>query len=165
MSSVEAQGMGVTSLVNGQHSGCKYIWTSKAVANVSISGQIVGWTGLIRVDGKTFTWMGNPFPLPTTATQLAFEYTSTRSTFLMNVAGVVEMNITFLSPVTPSDLKRQSLPFSYVDVTVASTDGKDHDVQIYTDITAGTSNLSYLPHTIRTARVNMLQPSFVHCQI
>ena len=104
----------------------------------------MGWTGLIRVDGKTFTWMGAPYPLPTTVTQLAFEYTSTRSTFLMSVAGVVEMNITFLSPVTPTDLKRQSLPFSYVDVAVASTDGKTHDVQLYTDITAGTlSKLSY----------------------
>lgn len=82
--------------------------------------------------------MGAPYPLPTTVTQLAFEYTSTRSSFLMSVAGVVEMNVTFLSPVTPTDLKRQSLPFSYVDVTVASTDGKAHDVQLYTDITAGT---------------------------
>ena len=133
--------MVVFSPVNGQHSGCKFIWTSKVVADTSVSGQIMGWTGLIRVDGKTFTWMGDPFPLPTTVTQLAFEYTSTRSTFLMSVAGVVEMNITFLSPVTPSDLKRQSLPFSYVDVTVASTDGKAHDVQLYTDITAGMSNL------------------------
>ena len=55
----------------------------------------------------------------------------------MDVAGVVEMNITFLSPITPSDLMRQSLVFSYVDVSVTSTDGAAHDVQLYTDITAG----------------------------
>ena len=55
----------------------------------------------------------------------------------MDVAGVVEMNITFLSPLTPTDLMRQSLVFSYVDVSVTSTDGAAHDVQLYTDITAG----------------------------
>ena len=57
----------------------------------------------------------------------------------MDVAGVVEMNITFLSPITPTDLKRQSLIFSYVDISVTSTDGAAHDVQLYTDITAGNS--------------------------
>ena len=57
----------------------------------------------------------------------------------MDVAGVVEMNITFLSPITPTDLMRQSLVFSYVDVSVTSTDGAAHDVQLYTDLTAGNS--------------------------
>lgn len=55
----------------------------------------------------------------------------------MDVAGVVEMNITFLSSITPSDLMRQSLIFSYVDISVTSTDGAAHNVQLYTDITAG----------------------------
>lgn len=55
----------------------------------------------------------------------------------MNVGGKVEMNITFLSPVTPSDLKRQSLVFSYLDVGVHSLDGASHDVQLYADVSAG----------------------------
>ncbi|MCJ1451234.1 hypothetical protein MMC28_001570 [Mycoblastus sanguinarius] len=54
----------------------------------------------------------------------------------MNVANLVEMNITFLSPLTPTDLMRQSLPFSYVEILVSSTDGDSHDVQLYSDITA-----------------------------
>ena len=63
----------------------------------------------------------------------------------MDVAGIVEMNITFLSPLTPTDLMRQSLVFSYLDVSVTSTDGAAHDVQLYTDITAGKpSDLLYL---------------------
>ena len=81
--------------------------------------------------------MGAPAPLPTVVNQTSFEYTSTRSSFVMDVAGVVEMNITFLSSITPTDLMRQSLIFSYVDVSVTSTDGAAHDVQLYTDITAG----------------------------
>ena len=81
--------------------------------------------------------MGAPAPLPTVVNQTSFEYTSTRSTFIMNVANFVEMNITFLSPVFPNDLKRQSLPFSYLEVAVTSTDGAIHNIELYTDITAG----------------------------
>ena len=88
--------------------------------------------------------MGAPAQSPTVVTQTSFEYTSTRSTFVMDVAGLVEMNITFLSPITPTDLKRQSLTFSYVDVSVTSTDGAAHDVQLYTDVTAGQSFRSLL---------------------
>jgi hypothetical protein len=55
----------------------------------------------------------------------------------MNVEGKVEMKITFLSPLTPHDLKRQSLVFSYLDVQVSSLDGNDHQVQLYSDISAG----------------------------
>ena len=95
---------------------------------------------MIRVDGATYTWMGAPNPQPTLVTQTAFEYTSTRSTFMMS-AGAVNMNITFLSPLTPTDLKRQSLPFSYVDVAVSSADGETHDVELYTDITAGETTI------------------------
>lgn len=59
----------------------------------------------------------------------------------MDVGGLVTMNITFLSPVNPTDLMRQSLTFSYLDVVVLSADGTSHDVQLYTDITAGQSQL------------------------
>lgn len=90
---------------------------------------------MIRVDDTTYTWMGDPGPQA--VTQTAFQYTSTKSIFTMDVAGKVEMNITFLSPITPNDLKRQSLVFSYLHVDVSSVDGKVHDVQLYSDITAG----------------------------
>jgi hypothetical protein len=55
----------------------------------------------------------------------------------MDVGGKVEMNITFMSPITPNDFKRQSLIFSYLNVEVSSLDGNDHDVQVYADISAG----------------------------
>ena len=90
---------------------------------------------MIRVDDNTYTWMG--IPGSNTVNQTAFEYTSTKSIFTMNVENKVEMNITFLSPVTPTDLKRQSLVFSYLNVEVSSLDGQKHDVQVYADISAG----------------------------
>jgi hypothetical protein len=39
--------------------------------------------------------------------------------------------------VTPNDLKRQSLTFSYLDVGVYSLDGHKHDVQLYADVSGG----------------------------
>lgn len=94
---------------------------------------------MIQVDGTTYVWMGNPAEAPQLVTQTAFEYTSTRSVFTMNVAGKVEMNITFMSPITPGDQKRQSLIFSYMDVAVQSLDGAAHDIQLYSDVSAGES--------------------------
>ena len=67
------------------------------------------------------------------------------------------MNITFLSPITPDDMKRQSLIFSYLDVSVESMDGASHDVQLYTDISAGMFlNQRKLPvNSNRYARVDI----------
>ncbi|KAI1178624.1 glutaminase GtaA [Nemania sp. FL0916] len=95
--------------------------------------QVTAWTGMIRVDGTPYQWMG-AVTGSQNVNQTEFSYTSTRSNFVMNVGGKVGMNITFLSPVTPTDLKRQSLTFSYLDVGVYSLDGADHDVQLYTDV-------------------------------
>ena len=79
--------------------------------------------------------MGLPGSL--TVNQTFFEYTSTKSIFTMHVGDAVKMKVTFLSPVTPQDLRRQSLSFSYLHVDVASLDGKPHEVQLYSDISAG----------------------------
>lgn len=94
----------------------------------------MAWVGFIRVDGVSYTWMGAPPQFPTVVNQTAFSYTSTRSSFTMNVAGKIGMNITFMSPVTPDDLKRQSLTFSYLEVSVQSIDGGSHDVELYADV-------------------------------
>jgi hypothetical protein len=81
--------------------------------------------------------MGNPNPLPQIADQTSFEYTSTRSTFQFDVGGLLSLEVLFLSPISPDDLVRQSAPVSYLSVSVSSKDGKEHDVQIYTDVSAG----------------------------
>jgi hypothetical protein len=102
---------------------------------------------MIRVDGKSYQWMGDPAhglsgAAPVSAVdQKAFVYTSTKSIFTMDVGGKVQMIITFLSPVTPDDYKRQSLPMSYLEVSVVSIDGQEHDVQLYSDISAGKSDV------------------------
>lgn len=119
--------------------------------------QIFGWSGYIRVDGSSFVWLGNLLPT-TNLTNLAI--TPTRTIFTLQ-AGPMQLNVTFLSPIEvrrvsirkiktsliynlakPSDLVRQSLPFSFVYVEVASTDGNQHSVQIYSDVTAGSPSVA-----------------------
>ena len=41
----------------------------------------------------------------------------------------------------PSDWVLQSLPFSFVSVEASSLDGQPHDVQVYSDISAGMSSV------------------------
>ncbi|KAF2997083.1 hypothetical protein E8E13_002957 [Curvularia kusanoi] len=79
--------------------------------------------------------MGAPKDIPL-ANQTAYEYTATKSIFTFEIHDKVTMKVTFLSPITPQDLKRQSLVFSYMNIDVSSIDGEEHDVQIYTDISA-----------------------------
>ncbi|KAI4665545.1 uncharacterized protein J4E78_003007 [Alternaria triticimaculans] len=100
------------------------------------TGQILGWTGLVKVDGNTFVWMGKPDGYNDFANQTSYEYTSTKSIFTITAGDTVQLKVTFMSPLTPNDFKRQSLIFSYMNVEVSSLDGSQHDVQIYTDISA-----------------------------
>ncbi|KAJ7599409.1 hypothetical protein C8J56DRAFT_769937 [Mycena floridula] len=95
---------------------------------------INGWSGMVRVDSVVFNWLGKPGNFNATVLQRS-EVTPTRSIFAV-VAGPVLLNITFLSPIEPSDLVKQSLPFSYLSVDVTSLDGKAHAVELYSDISA-----------------------------
>ncbi|KAF7330323.1 DUF1793-domain-containing protein [Mycena venus] len=51
-------------------------------------------------------------------------------------AGPIQLTVNFLSPVEPTNLLHQSLPFSYLAVSAVSTDGALHTVAIYSDISA-----------------------------
>ncbi|KAF6758844.1 glutaminase [Ephemerocybe angulata] len=51
-------------------------------------------------------------------------------------AGPVTLNVSFLSPVEPTNLVRQSFPFAYMYVDAMSKDGQAHSVQLYTDVDA-----------------------------
>ncbi|KAF8639975.1 hypothetical protein AX17_001222 [Amanita inopinata Kibby_2008] len=102
------------------------------------TGQIVGWAGLVKVDGAAYSFLGAP-NVPgasfAKAVQKSSEFTATRSIFVLS-AGPVDITVTFLSPVEPTDLVKQSIPFAYLAVSAASTDGAPHNVQVYSDISA-----------------------------
>ncbi|KAJ7356633.1 hypothetical protein DFH08DRAFT_770718 [Mycena albidolilacea] len=100
------------------------------------AGRITAWVGFVRVDGISYTFLGAPVVDGanfTKATQKSFSFTSTQSTFVLS-AGPVDVTATFLSPVEPTDLVKQSIPLSYLHVSVASTDGATHSIQVYSDI-------------------------------
>lgn len=139
--------MGVTCLASGRRFGSEYCNSRKSPPSLLARslrriltrrmnrGQTIGWSGMIRVDGIMYAWMGLPDTVA--VNQTAYEYTSTKSIFTMDVDDAVQLTITFLSPITPHDFKRQSLVFSYMNVEVASIDGDFHDVQLYSDTSAG----------------------------
>ncbi|KAF7314821.1 hypothetical protein MKEN_00956500 [Mycena kentingensis (nom. inval.)] len=79
---------------------------------------ILGWAGYIRVDGTAYHWLGTALGGGT------------------NFRGATITPTTFLSPIEPDDLARGSLPFSYVYIEGGSMDGKNHSIQLYSDISA-----------------------------
>ncbi|KAJ7924394.1 hypothetical protein B0H13DRAFT_1192380 [Mycena leptocephala] len=99
------------------------------------AGQVNAWVGLVKVDGTSYSFLGTPAVTGSTytkATQKSFSFTSTQSIFVLS-AGPVDVTVTFLSPVE-TDLVKMSIPLSYMQVSVASTDGATHSVQVYSDI-------------------------------
>ncbi|WAQ85622.1 hypothetical protein PtA15_6A250 [Puccinia triticina] len=102
----------------------------------------LGWAGLIRVNGKTYEFMGQPNDDDIgngnlRATQLTFNCTPSQSVFKFE-AGGVHFLVTFLSPLPiAGDLLRQSLPFSYMSIELLDEKSSNNDeVIVYTDIQA-----------------------------
>lgn len=69
------------------------------------------------------------------ATQTGRRMTATQSEYTFVVAGV-ELTVTFLAPLLMNDLDVLSRPVQYITYRVQATDGKPHDVQVYTDASA-----------------------------
>ncbi|KAL0573007.1 hypothetical protein V5O48_008953 [Marasmius crinis-equi] len=143
------------------------------------AGQTLGWAGFVKVDGTAYSWLGTPSVPGATfnkATQKSFTFTATQSTFVLS-AGPVDLTVNFLSPVEPTDLVKQSIPFSYLSVSAASTDGRAHSVQIYSDISAewvsgdnglvanwNTTTGSVLTHQVQLATQNRFAEVNDHTQ-
>lgn len=66
------------------------------------------------------------------ATQTSARMTATQSVFTF-VAGGVELTVTFMAPLLMNNLDILSRPVQYVTYSVRATDGKPHDVQLYSD--------------------------------
>ncbi|KAJ5141090.1 hypothetical protein N7526_002085 [Penicillium atrosanguineum] len=97
------------------------------------AGNKLTWSVIARVNGSTYNLFGvaSPPEGTTSATVTEATYTSTHSTFVVT-AGSRQFTLDFFSPVSPKNYLRQSLPFSYLTVTLAA--GDSSSVQIYSDI-------------------------------
>ncbi|KAF8874079.1 hypothetical protein BD779DRAFT_1630406 [Infundibulicybe gibba] len=117
--------------IRSPHFNC---WQPGSVGNWPSfwNGRILGWLGYINIDGVTWEWLGGT---KNNSTLVKTEITATRTIFTFST-GPMELEVTFLSPIEPTDLVRQSFPFTYMYLTAKATDGANHSVQVYTDITA-----------------------------
>jgi hypothetical protein len=96
-------------------------------------------TGLARIDGKTFRWMGReprlPANTPPSATmhQVSLEITPLHTKYLFEAAGI-ELHVTFFTPLFPKDLDVLSRPVTYLSWSAAATDGQPHKVDLLLDV-------------------------------
>ena len=113
-----------------------------------------GWWAAAVVDGDMYQivgWASTVVNNTNVATLNAVEFTATRTSFSMT-AGPMDINASFINPLEvrlylvpevymsltrsfkPSDLVRQSMPFTYFTMTAASNDGNAHDLRLYSDV-------------------------------
>ncbi|KAB8268969.1 hypothetical protein BDV30DRAFT_230229 [Aspergillus minisclerotigenes] len=97
------------------------------------AGQSLSWSVMARIDGETYSLMNGKNAgvdiLP--AVVSSAEYTSTHSIFTLS-AGPVTVTLDFFSPVSPFNHLRQSLPFSYLTVSLSAASSSS--IQIYSSI-------------------------------
>lgn len=96
-------------------------------------GQTLYWPIFARVAGVTYYLFSevNGVDNAEAATQTAIEFTSTH-TIITYSAGDATVTVDFFSPVSPSNYIRQSLPYSYL--TVSVTSAASLDVQIFSGV-------------------------------
>ncbi len=100
------------------------------------------WTGakqrlasLLRIDGHAYRIMGTqPAEVPA-LTQTDLQVTPTRSIYTFQGHGI-QLSLTFMTPLLPSDLDVLSRPVTYITWKLRSIDSGKHVVSIYYDNTA-----------------------------
>ena len=99
------------------------------------NGSVKAVTGMARVDGTSYIFMGDPTNIGDVRTmrQAGLEITATRSIYTFEGGGI-SLSVEFLSPVEAGDMRRLSVPFSYVNMSAHGTDKKSHEVSLYLDI-------------------------------
>ena len=123
------------------------------MATKLIVSEILGWVVLVRIDGLTYSFLGDEPALNGTVNVTDTFITPTQ-TVVAAQAGPMQVNLTFLNPIEvrihllallaslthsfqPGDWVKQSIPFSYLALSAKSLDGADHSVQVYSDISGG----------------------------
>ncbi len=90
-------------------------------------------TGLMRVDGHTYRYLGDGDHLAPEMKEIDRKVTATRTIVTLQ-STAVELRLCFLTPAFPDDLAVMSRPVTYLTWDVKSRDGAEHDVTVYLDI-------------------------------
>ncbi len=83
--------------------------------------------GLVRIDGKTYRYLGDADRKLPALQETRREITPTRTIIALG-SPEIDLNLTFLTPSLPEDLKVMARPVTYVEWAVKSRDGRSHDV-------------------------------------
>jgi hypothetical protein len=102
------------------------------------TGAVTPLCGIARIDGVPYVFAGSPSvgddgPSLAAMTQTGLTITATSTTFSFTSGGVA-LSVEFLSCVDLADLRRQSVPASYLLVRATSVDGAGHRVGVYVDV-------------------------------
>jgi hypothetical protein len=90
-------------------------------------------SGIARIDGKPFRFMGqDPNSVPAMQ-QTASAITPTHTSYEFRQGGVT-LELTFFTPAIMSDLDLLSRPVTYLTWRVKSTDGESHQISLLLDI-------------------------------
>lgn len=92
-------------------------------------------TGMVRVDGEAYRFIGPQPEDVKAAEQVAVQVWPTRTVYVF-VAGGAELTVTFMTPSVPGNLHTLSWPVGYVTFEVKSRDGDKHAVELYFDLCA-----------------------------
>src|SRR5581483_5144275 len=90
--------------------------------------------GFIRVDGKTFRFLGDYREI-SPLKQVSRTLWPTRTIYDFEGAGI-HLSLTFFTPALPQDLDVLSRPVTYLSWDVRSSDGQPHTTSIYFDASA-----------------------------
>ena len=141
MTETESAGHRVPAFPLVLHDPFTSVWsagdTASKTATTHWTGKQQGMTGLARVDGRPWRFLGSARggaeaqPMR----QVAHEVTPLR-TILHLEGGGVRLTLTFTSPLIPEDLELLGRPVTYIDVSAVSTDGHAHAVELYFDFGA-----------------------------
>ena len=97
--------------------------------------KVKGMTGLVRVNNQTYEFMGyESKDRKMVAKQTGLKVTPTQSIFTLT-AGPIELTVNFFTPIDPADLKRLSLPASYIAISARALDKGSYEIQVYVEIT------------------------------
>ncbi|MGI8906171.1 MAG: glutaminase domain-containing protein [Candidatus Sumerlaeaceae bacterium] len=96
------------------------------------TGASQSMAGLLRIDGKPYRFLGpEPGDVPAME-QKCVSILPTRTIYTFETSSV-QLALTFLSPMLPDDLDLLSRPVTYIELSVTSKDGNDHEVSAYFD--------------------------------
>ena len=96
------------------------------------TGTIQPLNGFIRIDGKSYRYLGDADRGVPALEETGRQITPTRTVVNLQ-SPQIELRLTFLTPAFPDDMKVMARPITYLTWDVKSRDGGTHDVALYLD--------------------------------